>query len=178
MRTLLFSILMTLIPSTVIYGGSEKDFIGKMLDYVNGKSSIYMTSEYDHITVSPTMIKNVLNMMGENSKMLSDNEADNQELLKELLENVKSLRIFTVSKQADKYEALTKQLLHKNKHVYKEYAVEQLDDDKHIWTRQSGKNVVEIVMVEEDPKGDDTLQIVNLTGNFGDSFFNLLMKMH
>ena len=72
---------------------------------------------------------------------------------------------------------LTQKLLKKHKRVYKEYAVEQLGEDKQIWTRQSGKNVIEIVMIEEAPKGKDTLQIVDLTGSFGDNFFNMLMKM-
>lgn len=178
MRRLLFAILIALIPSAVVYGGTEQDFIGKMLSHVNGKADTYLTSEYEHITVSPTMIKSVLKMIGSNTKLLSEVDADKQEQLKGLLENVKSLRVLTVSKEADKYMTLTQKLFNKNKHVYKEYVVEQLGEDKQIWTRQSGKNVIEIVMIEENPKGDDTLQIVDLTGNFGDNFFNMLMKMH
>lgn len=177
MRSLLFSILIALIPSTVVCGASERDFIGKILDRVNSKATTYLTSEYDHITVSPTMIKNVLKMIGSNANLLSEDDADNQELLKRLLENVKSLRVFIVSKEAEKYLTLTKQLFSKNKHLYKEFAVEQLGENKHVWTRQSGKKVIEIVMVENNPKGEDTMQIVDLTGNFGDEFFNLLMKM-
>ena len=177
MRSLLFSILIALIPSAVVYGGSEQDFIGKMLSHVNGKTDTYLASEYEHITVSPTMIKSVLKMISSNTKLMSEVDADKQEQLKGLLENVKSLRILTVSKEADKYMTLTQNLFKKNKHVYKEYAVEQLGEDKHIWTRQSGKSVIEIVMIEENPKGDDTMQIVDLTGNFGDNFFNMLMKM-
>ena len=178
MKTLLFSLLMMLLPTAVAYGGSEQDFIGKMLSHVNGKADTYLSSEYEHITVSPTMIKSVLKMIGTNSRLLSEVDADKQEQLKSLLENVKSLRILTVSKEADKYMTLTQKLLKKHKRVYKEYAVEQLGDDKQIWTRQSGKNVIEIVMIEEAPKGKDTLQIVDLTGSFGDNFFNLLMKMY
>ena len=177
MRRLLFCILIALIPSAVVYGGSEQDFIGKMLSHVNGKADTYSTSEYEHITVSPTMIKSVLKMIGSNTKLLSEVDANKQEQLKGLLENVKSLRVLTVSKEAAKYMTLTQKLFNKNKHVYKEYAVEQLGEDKQIWTRQSGKSVIEIVMIEENPKGDDTLQIVDLTGNFGDNFFNMLMKM-
>ena len=177
MRSLLLSILVALIPSAVVYGGSEQDFIGKMMSHVNSKADTYLDSEYENITVSPTMIKSVLKMIGNNSKLLSDVDADKQGQLKGLLENVKSLRILTVSKEADKYMTLTQKLLKKHKRVYKEYAVEQLGEDKQIWTRQSGKNVIEIVMIEEAPKGKDTLQIVDLTGSFGDNFFNMLMKM-
>ena len=180
---LLFALLISNYQLSVAHaterGAADQDFIAQMMERVSSKPATYAASDYQNVTVSPTMINYVIDMMGNDDQgLLEESSAQNQQLLRQLLKNVKSLRIFTASNNIDKYTTLAKQLLSKNKHTYKEFAAkDQLGDSKHIWTRQSNNNVVEIILLDQGSGQGKPLQILNLTGNFGDNFFETLMQI-
>ena len=186
MKKLLFLLLVLnvqcTIPNVVCAGergAADQDFIAQMMEHVSSKQAIYAASDYQSVTVSPTMINYVIDMIGNDDQgLLEGSSAQDQQLFKQLLKNVKSLRIFTASSNIDKYTALAKQLLGKNKHTYKEFAAkDQLGDSKRIWTRQSNNNVVEIILLDQGTGQGKPMQILNLTGNFGDNFFETLMQI-
>lgn len=181
MKHLLVAILLTLLPGTLAWGAKEQDFVALMMERISSKPADYPTTDYENITVSPTMISYMLDMMdndSDNSNLLPGNSAQNQEQLRQLLKDVKSLRIFTASQNTAKYKKLTLHLLGKHKNTYKEYHVkEQPGNSKHIWTRQSSNSVVEIILLNDDPDSSKPMQILNITGDFGDQFFETLMQI-
>ena len=172
--------LLALLPVSNTMATKEQDFVAQMMEHISSSPDTYNASEYHNVTVSPTMISMMIDMMDneESAKLLPNSNIPNQEVLRQLLKDVKSLRIFTVSNSADKYKELMLQLLKKHKRTYKEYpAQDKLGDKKHIWTRQSNNNVVEIILLDESSEDNKPLQILNLTGVFSDTFFDTLMQM-
>ena len=180
MKNVCIFILFALLSAIGVQGATEDDFVAQIMERVSKTPKNFPASEYENITVGPAMIKSVLDMMGDEDNMdfLPGDNTNGMGELKGVLEDVKSLRMFIVKDKADKYNALVKQLFNKNKRIYKEFtASDQLGDNKHVYTRQSGNNVVEIVLVEEAAGENKSFQILDLTGSFSDGFFNKLMKI-
>ena len=97
MKHLLVALLLTLLPGTLAWGAKEQDFVALMMEHISSKPADYPTTDYENITVSPTMISYMLDMMdndSDNSSLLPGNSAQNLEQLRQLLKDVKSLRIF------------------------------------------------------------------------------------
>ena len=181
MKHIITILLLAMLPSLHTMATKEQDFVALMMERISSKPAAYPSSDYENITVSPTMINCMLDMMDSDtdaSSLLPGGNAQNQELFRQLLKDVKSLRIFTASKNTARYKALIRHLLGKHKHTYKEFAAkEQLGNNKHIWTRQSNNSVVEIIMIDDHPDSGKPMQILNITGDFGDKFFETLMQI-
>ena len=182
MRHTISILLLTLLPATLTWGAKEQDFVALMLEQISNKPTLYSSSEYENITVSPTMIGYMLEMMdseGEDAGLLAGDNAISQEQLRQLLKDVKSLRMFTASKNTEKYKGLMLKLLEKNKQTYKEIPNTNQDGNKgQVWFRQSNDKVVEIILIDKGQDDSKPLQILNLTGNFSDNFFETLMQIH
>ena len=159
--------------------GKKQDFVAQMMERINAKPDAYPATDYQQITVSPSMMKSVLEMMDKADNAIDDNVAQNKELYSKLLRNVKSLRIFIANSNAALYQDLARQVFAKNRRVYKPFKIEdsEADDNKQIWLRRSGNNIVEIIVMMGEGAGDKPMQILNVTGEFGNEFISLLKQM-
>ena len=82
MKHLLVAILLTLLPGTLAWGAKEQDFVALMMERISSKPADYPTTDYENITVSPTMISYMLDMMdndSDNSKYYDENTRAYQE---------------------------------------------------------------------------------------------------
>lgn len=176
----LFIFALTIIPIVQAAAATEKDFVAQMMEAITNQPNSYPASDYRQITVSPTMMKSVVEMMSQNSNHLSGADAQNQEIYSRLLKCVKSLRIFLANNNQKAYARLARRVISNNKTIYKAFkgtSKEEKRNDRHIWTRHSGDKVVEIVMLTEQEPRQKALQILNLTGDFTDDFISLLLQM-
>lgn len=176
-RTMLIALTMILMSAANISASAtnEKDFLGIMMPHINSQPANYSADEYKLVTVSPTMIKALLEKMATNS--LDVDLKGNQEVLATLLRSVNSLRLLIVSSKSQTYETLAHHLLSDNKTIYKPFKTTQNNTptpQPRIWTRKSSNKVVEILMTDNS-RG--TLQILDFTGNFNKDFIRILMQL-
>ena len=159
--------------------GKKQDFVAQMMERVTARPDAYSAADYKQITVSPSMMKSVVEMMDKADNVADENAAHNKELYSKLLRNVKSLRIFIANSNPALYQDLAKQVFAKNRRVYKPFKTDdsKADERRQIWIRQSGNNIVEIVVVMGENVGDKPMQILNVTGEFGNEFISLLKQM-
>lgn len=159
--------------------GKKQDFVAQMMERVTARPDAYSAADYKQITVSPSMMKSVVEMMDKADNVADENAAHNKELYSKLLRNVKSLRIFIANSNPALYQDLAKQVFAKNRRVYKPFKIEdsEVDDNKQIWLRRSGNNIVEIIVMMGEGAGDKPMQILNVTGEFGNEFISLLKQM-
>lgn len=179
-QALLLLVALAIIPITQATAATEKDFVAQMMEAITNQPDDYPATDYRQITVSPTMMKSVVEMMQDNTNHLSGTDAQNQEIYSRLLKCVKSLRIFLANNNQKNYARLARRVISNNKSVYKAFkgaSKEEKRSDRHIWTRHSGDKVVEIVMLTEQEPRQRALQILNLTGDFTDDFISLLLQM-
>lgn len=177
---LLLFVAFTTLPLLQSVAATEKDFVAQMMEAITNQPDTYPSTDYRQITVSPTMMKSVVEMMQDNSNHLSGTDAQNQEIYSRLLKCVKSLRIFLANNNQKAYARLARRVVSNNKSIYKAFkgaSKEQKRSDRQIWTRHSGDKVVEIVMLTEEEPRQRALQILNLTGDFTDDFISLLLQM-
>lgn len=177
---LLLLVAFTTLPLIQSVAATEKDFVAQMMEAITNQPDTYPSTDYRQITVSPTMMKSVVDMMQDNSNHLSGTDAQNQEIYSRLLKCVKSLRIFLANNNQKAYARLARRVVSNNKSIYKAFkgaSKEQKRSDRQIWTRHSGDKVVEIVMLTEEEPRQRALQILNLTGDFTDDFISLLLQM-
>ena len=176
----LLLITLAILPMLQGLAATEKDFVAQMMEAISNQPDTYPATDYRQITVSPTMMKSVVEMMSQNSNHLSGTDAQNQEIYSRLLKCVKSLRIFLATNNQKAYTRLARRVVSNNKTIYKAFKAtsnEEKRSDRHIWTRHSGGKVVEIVMLTEEDPRHKALQILNLTGDFTDDFISLLLQM-
>lgn len=176
---ILLLVLLAVLP-TVSQATRDNDFVARLMGTVEAQSNLYPATDYQQITVSPTMIQSVMEMMANGSLNNTDISHQNQEIITKLLRNIKSLRLFIATNNADNYQQLALRVYNDNKHTYKTFKSNQTkgkSSSTRIYTRKSQKKVVEIVVVEEPTQTQDILQILNMTGEFTSDFINLLLQM-
>lgn len=146
---------------------AEVDFVGLLVsDIKAGENS--EKEGYKCITVSPSMMEKMLDMM-------PSNDAQESAQIRKVLPHIKSLRIFnSQEEEAEEYgkEAIT--LLDKNKDKYKPYNASKKETKSKIWLRKNKDKVVEIVMLIQN---ENDFKIVNFTGSMTTEFVTELLKM-
>lgn len=155
----------------------DNDFVGKMMERINAKSASYPSSEYNVVTITPAMMSSVMTMISSGAIPTDKLPKEKQEQMANLMKSVKSIRLFVTNTNVDNYQNLINKVLSANKSIYKKYNIEDNDEraqEYRVWTRSSGKNVVEIIGIITSKDNSQKLQIVNVTGDFDDDFISLL----
>ena len=132
----------------------SKDFVGLLLSDIKSTQSVQNSSEEDYqcITIGPTMMEKVIDMMAEKNKNEEGSNADkNRQIIKKILPHIKSLRVFSAQQNSDAYYENVTTLLNKNKNT-----------------------VIEIIQIN---KKEDDLKVVNFTGEMTNDFVSELLKM-
>lgn len=171
---ILITSLVTMTQASAMQAATDNDFVARMMKQINSRPSSYDASDYKQITVSPTMMQSVLEMLASADMP----EAQDKEIVSKLLHSVKSLRIFIASDNINAYQTLVNKVIQDNKKIYRKFkSPKASDNNAHIWTRQAGGKVIEIIaLLDRDDKNPE-MRILNLTGEFNDEFINLLVKM-
>lgn len=171
------TLLLLLMVATSAQAGKDNDFVARMMKQISGQPSLYQPSEYKQITVSPTMMQSVVEMLTSIEQNDRGQESANREIIGKLLKSVKSLRIFVASENIDSYRQLVYKTAQDNKRIYKIFKSENATPDAaktHIWTRRSGNKVVEIITMLDPDAQSPEMRILNLTGVFTNDFVDLL----
>lgn len=179
-KHIILLLAVAVLPLTEGFAATEKDFVALVMEAIGNQPDTYPSGDYRQITVSPTMMKSVVEMMNQNANHLSGTDAQNQEIYSRLLKSVKSLRIFLATNNQKSYSRLVKRVISNNKGIFKAFkgaSKEERHSGRQIWTRHSGDKVVEIVMLTEEEPKQRALQVLNLTGDFTDDFISLLLQM-
>lgn len=176
-KKLIVALLLIALPILHISAANvnERDFLGIMMAHLTNQPSAYPADDYKLVTVSPTMIKALLEKLDSNT--LPENLSGKQDVLATLLKNIKSLRMLNVAHHSQTYEALAQQLLNDNKTIYKRLKPLKKNANStpaQIWTRKSGNKVIEILMTSTERGG---LQILDFTGDFNNEFIRILMQL-
>ncbi len=146
------------------------DFVALLMSRLEEKQETAQKEEYGCVTVSPAMVEKVLKMMQEK------NEDENDEQIQKILPNIKSMRIFSTTKHANKYYAEATKLLSRKAKSYKPFKADEKKDKKPcVWIRKNGNNVIEMVVL--DKKDEEKFHIINITGNMNKAFVDELLKM-
>ncbi len=187
-RNLLTLLAFALVPAAAV---ADNDFVALVMEHVEADAEQYPSSDYQQITVSPTMIQSVTEMMNQGAfDNTTEISADDREIMSKLLRNVKSMRIFIANANNDDYKSVVQQVVSENKHKYKAFksaAARDIKSTTRIYTRKSAGKVVELVVVyipdgqsttdSHEGPNPDKLQILNMTGEFTADFINLLIQM-
>ncbi|MDY3063666.1 MAG: hypothetical protein SOW56_06530, partial [Bacteroidaceae bacterium] len=95
------TLLLLLMVATSAQAGKDNDFVARIMKQISGQPSLYQPSEYKQITVSPTMMQSVVEMLTSIEQNDRGQESANREIIGKLLKSVKSLRIFVASENID-----------------------------------------------------------------------------
>lgn len=171
---------MVLVPAGATQAAADNDFVARMMKQITSRPSVYPSTDYKQITVSPTMMQSVVEMLTSGAPIAGDFSNEDKEIVSKLLRNVKSLRIFVATENIKNYQALANKVLKDNKKIYtifKSPKTGETGPKAHIWTRQNGNRVVEIITILDSDEGNKELRILNFTGEFNNDFINLLVQM-
>lgn len=165
-HVLLLFVWILLLPQTM-QAKNDKDFVAIFIDRITEiTDSLEIDStDYECVTISPSMIERMLQMVEEKS--------EEQTALEHILPHVKSLRIFS---SMDKSELLFNQaqyLLDQYSQRYKCVRI-HLTRVPQIWIRKNRNKVIEMIVCKREA---DALRIVNLTGDINQEFIDELLKM-
>ncbi len=176
MKSIILTFLVLLVPVLATQAAADKDVLTQMLEQINKQPKVYAESEYEVVTVSPDMMKSVIQMLESGADLPFANTPERKEMLLKMLANVNGLRILNVpSGAADKYGKLMTKMLANNKARYKEVQSNQLKQiGAAMWVRQSNNKVVEILLIN---KTDAAMQVINFTGQFSNEFISMLKQM-
>ena len=170
-----------LMPASAIGAVTDNDFVARLMKQVNAHPSAYPASDYKQITVSPTMMQSVIEMLTSTKMTETVGNNGDMEIVSKLLRNVRSLRIFIASDNINSYQLLADKVIRENRKIYTKFKLhEKAGDPKtkaRVWTRQAGDRVVEIIAILDSDDKTPELRILNLTGEFSNDFINLLVKM-
>lgn len=160
MRALLAALAL-LGGSLTAYAGGGDDFASRYMKLYAKGTSLTCT------TVSPSMMSRIMNVAA----------ADNEPHVREVLAQLRSLRIIDLKKpdEADSLYVKAVELLRKNPNRYRIYGKADSTAHKSLWLRQRGETVVEIIML--DRPGGEGMNIVDLTGNMDDTFIKELLRL-
>ncbi len=154
-RTL--SLLLVMLLSLTAWAQKEQDFASRYMALYAKGTTLTCT------TVSPLMMERMLRLPS-----VEDNEQ-----MKDVLKQVKSIRLVTHTDAAE------------TAHLYEEainlaqcnkarYRLQSEENEKKLYVRRRGKVVVEMVLIT---KQNDHLSLVNLTGNMSDKFMEQLLRL-
>lgn len=139
----------------------EEDFASRYMKlYAEGTS---LTCS----TVSPQMMARVMNVA----------EADNDPHLRQVLSQMKSLRVVRSGKSEESGPLYEKalSLLHHNAQRYQPYGDSDTEDGEGLWVRRKGEVILEIVLLSHSAA--EGMSIVDLTGNMDDTFIVELLRL-
>ncbi len=176
---ILVSLVVTLVPAAAAQSSNDNDFIAHMMKRIEANANTYPASDYRQITVGPSMMRDVVEMLASTDKTASAEASEYKQTVSELLRRIMSLRILLVSNNSSAYRSLANKVLRDNKRIYKKYDPDVADKDQSqagVWTRRAGNKVVEIIALL-DTGGNAGLRILNLTGDFDNDFMALLSKL-
>lgn len=164
------SFIFSLLLSLSVNAQQAKDFVELLMNDLKEQYQEAENEEYGCVTVSPFMMEKMLEIMQTN------NSQDN-DLIERLISHVKSMRIFSATKNIDRYHAEAQQLLEKNEKQYKAFQADAQKKDTQpcVWIRKSGQKVVEMIVLNLT-EGQNFI-IINLTGNMDKAFIDELLKM-
>ena len=122
--------------------------------------------EYNCVTVGPKMLEELLKLRI---------EGEDEKKFKEIISNVKSVRIITSELEADECRKAALELLEKNRKRYSLYEGKNLSADYGdcMWVRRRLKHIVEFIYIE--PAEDKEFMILNVTGLMDDDFIDGLI---
>lgn len=167
------SIILTLTLSMSAAAEVRQDFVGLLVNTLQesgGSTAAGEDKDYECVTVSP-------NMMGKVFEQAENSGSKQNEQLRKVLPNIKSLRIFTASRHANRYSEAAEKLLSQYSTTYKPYRGPAQDKRKPcIWLRKNKARVIEIIMLTMS-KGEETFQVLNFTGNMTKEFVTDLLKI-
>ena len=118
-------------------------------------------------TVSPKMMEKVMDILAD------PDENEDEEVQEYLLSKLKSARIITADRHAEKLFRKAESLIEKNKNRFSPLAEDSAGDHNRIFVRRHDDVVRELVMLQLSP-GKDLLTIVDLTGEMYEKFMKLL----
>lgn len=117
-------------------------------------------------TISPQMMERI---------MESEGSGDHSVLPREVLSQIKSIRILTGGTDAVQAKELfekAEKLARRNK---RRYTAQAQTDSQNIYTRRHGDQLVECVLVRV--KDQKTFYMLSLTGNMSDNFLQQILKI-
>jgi len=168
MKTL-FSYLVVLLMSFQANAQKNTDFVTLLLNQINEPMENEANENFSCVTVSPVMMEKML-------EMTQTDNSQNNEQIQCALQHVKSMRIFSATKNMESYQNKTEQLLHKHSKRYKPLQADANNTRKPcVWVRKSGKKVIEMVVINIKEK--EAFNVINITGNMDKTFVNELLKM-
>ena len=88
MKHIITILLLAMLPSLHTMATKEQDFVALMMERISSKPAAYPSSDYENITVRPTMINCMLDMMDSDTdagSLLPGGNAQNQELFRQQL---------------------------------------------------------------------------------------------
>ncbi len=176
MKQLISVLLLLILPLVASQAATDKDLLTQMLEQMNSRPGTYPDSEYESITVSPEMMKSVVQMISDSDLTSQSPLPMKKEDLVKLVRNIKGLRILQIDTAASKYNTLLQKIISTNKTRYKELPAENLNKDSiRIWLRKSHNSIVEIILVNNSKS--DELQIMDFTGQFSNEFIKMLKSI-
>lgn len=118
-------------------------------------------------TVSPKMMEKVMDILAD------PNSNKNEDVQEYLLSRLKSARIITAGRHAEKLFRKAESLIEKNKNRFSPLAEDSARDHNRFFVRRHDNVVRELVMLQLSPERDQ-LTIVDLTGEMDEKFMRLL----
>lgn len=160
MNRLLIFLLVCIAAPCCMLAQTTQDFAARFMKENAGNK------EYKCVTVGPKMLEELLKLKCE--------EEDGKKF-KEIISNVKSVRIVTSESEAEKCRKAALELLEKNSKRYSLYKSKDsaADYGDCMWVRRRSKQIVEFIYIE--PAGDREFMILNVTGLMADGFIDELI---
>lgn len=175
---ILAAFVTALVSASAAQASGDKDFVARMMERMEACSDNYPSSEYKHITVSPAMMRDVVEMLASAEEADTSGKTEDKQIVGELLHSVRSLRILVALDNVSAYRSLADKIFRDNRKTYRKYESPGQDGDRHaasVWTRQAGDKVVEIIALLGGENG--ALRILDFTGDFSNGFIALLSKL-
>ena len=144
-----------------LFAQGEEDFASRYMKlYAKGTS---LTCS----TVSPQMV----------SRMMNVAEADNEPHIRQVLSQMKSLRVVTLKKPEESGPLYEKalSLLEANAKRYQPYGANASVERGGLWVRRKGEIILEIILLSHSHA--EGMNIVDLTGNMDDTFIAELLRL-
>ncbi|MBP3774463.1 MAG: DUF4252 domain-containing protein [Bacteroidaceae bacterium] len=174
MRHLLLLFLAFFLSSAGLWADDRQDFVAQLVVQLQDSTEEVQDKDYQCITVSPGMMEKMLEMM-----QSSNEEYFKNEKIQKSLPNIKSLRIFIATQHPEKYKQEVERLLDKKKRVYQPYKNDLNDKNEPcVWLRRNKNKIIEIIaMQHQDNNEENSLKVVDFTGNLTHEFVSELLKM-
>lgn len=150
----LFALLLLLLLPFAASAQKEEDFSTRFL-------AGHPDTRFECTTVSPQMME----------RMLTLKEVEENNSVRDVLRQLKSIRVVSSEQNADQLFDNARQLARRNNRRYEQYSA---NEQHSIYIRRRKDTIVEMVLLT---KRDTTFILLNLTGTMNEQFMDLVSKL-